>query len=285
MSEPLISIIITNYNYSHFIEDAILSALNQDYQNKEVIVVDDGSTDNSISVIKKFEPQITLISKLNGGVSSARNVGIHYSSGDYLAFLDADDYWDKSKIRKQYMRLIETECELVYCNMRVLDSYGIVQITDERQEGCFHYSFLHNPGKTPFPPSSVLISRLLYKQVGEWDTGLVNSSEDFDFFRRCSKYTEFAMLIEPLVTHREHSGSLTAGSLVRYYKFNSISMLKMFEDMDYQTSLISRRWAIIRFQYSFAKAFLKNGDFQRCFMMIFLSVSPRLWLKKYSLNI
>jgi len=285
MSEPLISIIITNYNYSHFIEDAILSALNQDYPNKEVIVVDDGSTDNSISVIKKFEPQIALISKLNGGVSTARNVGVNYSRGDYLAFLDADDYWDEMKIRKQYERLVDADCELVYCNMKILDSSGIGQVTNEQREGCFHSLFLSNPGKTPFPPSSVLISRSLARMVGEWDASLINAAEDFDFFRRCSKYTEFAMIPEPFLTHREHPDSLTAGSLRRYYKYNSISMLKMYDDLDYQPSLIAIRFNIIRFQYSFAKSFLKKGDIYMSLLIFFLSIFPRTWLKKHSSNI
>jgi glycosyltransferase involved in cell wall biosynthesis len=92
MNNSKVSIVITCYNYGRFVADAINSSLNQDYKNLEVIVVNDGSTDNSDDVIKQFGNKIIYINQNNTGVAQARNNGLAISSGDYCICLDADDY-------------------------------------------------------------------------------------------------------------------------------------------------------------------------------------------------
>jgi glycosyltransferase involved in cell wall biosynthesis len=91
MKNKLLSIIIPCYNVEEFIAEAVESALSQTYPNKEVVVVNDGSTDNSLKVLSRFGDQIRIITKKNGGLSSARNTGVLYSGGEYVMFLDADD--------------------------------------------------------------------------------------------------------------------------------------------------------------------------------------------------
>jgi glycosyltransferase involved in cell wall biosynthesis len=95
-----ISIIINNYNYGHFLSQAIDSALNQNYPYKEIIVVDDGSTDNSHSIIQGYEDRIISVFKLNGGQASAFNAGFEKSSGDVICFLDSDDTFSFDKLSK-----------------------------------------------------------------------------------------------------------------------------------------------------------------------------------------
>jgi glycosyltransferase involved in cell wall biosynthesis len=90
-SSPLVSILINNYNYGRFLDEAIQSALNQTYDRVEVVVVDDGSTDNSAAVIKAYGDRITAILKPNGGQASAFNAGVAASTGDIICFLDSDD--------------------------------------------------------------------------------------------------------------------------------------------------------------------------------------------------
>ena len=101
-NNPLVSIIINNYNYGFFIAEAIQSALGQSYQNIEIIVVDDGSTDQSPEVIrsyqKRYPGRIRAIMKDNGGQASAMNVGFKNSNGEIVCFLDSDDYWFGNKI-------------------------------------------------------------------------------------------------------------------------------------------------------------------------------------------
>ena len=103
MNRPLISIIIPVYNAEKFIEDTINTVINQTYDNYEIILIDDCSTDNSVNIINKYlNDNIRLYkNKENIGVGLTRNVGIKHSKGDYIAFLDADDLWDKDKLEKQ----------------------------------------------------------------------------------------------------------------------------------------------------------------------------------------
>lgn len=98
VEKPLVSILINNYNYGHFLSDAVDSALNQSYSNIEIIVVDDGSTDDSREVIATYRQNIKFVLKENGGQASALNRGFAESSGEILCFLDADDIFELKKV-------------------------------------------------------------------------------------------------------------------------------------------------------------------------------------------
>ena len=93
LNYPLISVIIPNYNYARYLSVAISSVLSQTYPNIEIIVVNNGSTDNSIQVLRQFGSQIILLDQQNLGQSGARNSGLRAAQGDLIAFLDADDFW------------------------------------------------------------------------------------------------------------------------------------------------------------------------------------------------
>jgi len=123
--EPLVSIIIDNYNYGRFIEDAIDSALNQTYQNVEVIVVDDGSTDNSREIISKYleSGRIKAIFKENGGQASAMNAGFEVSRGDLVMFLDSDDVL-KPKAIETAVKVWRPGVSKVQWRLEVIDQDG-----------------------------------------------------------------------------------------------------------------------------------------------------------------
>jgi glycosyltransferase involved in cell wall biosynthesis len=97
MPEPLVSILINNYNYGRYLGDAIESALNQTYRHAEVIVVDDGSTDDSRDVIASFGSRVISVLKANGGQGSAFNAGFAASRGNIICFLDSDDWFLSEK--------------------------------------------------------------------------------------------------------------------------------------------------------------------------------------------
>jgi glycosyltransferase involved in cell wall biosynthesis len=101
MARPLISILIDTYNHERFIEQAITSVVEQDVAEaeREIIVVDDGSTDRTLEVVRKFEPRVRLVHKVNGGQASAFNAGIPECKGEIVAFLDGDDWWAPGKLR------------------------------------------------------------------------------------------------------------------------------------------------------------------------------------------
>ena len=100
MSRPLASILINNYNYARFLGEAIDSALSQNYPSKEIIVVDDGSTDNSREIISRYGARIIPIFKENGGQASAFNAGVARCEGDILCFLDSDDFFHPDKLER-----------------------------------------------------------------------------------------------------------------------------------------------------------------------------------------
>jgi glycosyltransferase involved in cell wall biosynthesis len=101
MAKPLLSVLIDTYNHEQFIEQAIVSVLEQDVTEaeREIIVVDDGSSDRTPDIVRKFEPQVRMIRKANGGQASAFNLGIPECRGEIIAFLDGDDWWASGKLR------------------------------------------------------------------------------------------------------------------------------------------------------------------------------------------
>lgn len=110
MSSPLFSIIIPVYNVEEFVHQAISSVLSQDFQDYEIIVIDDGSTDESSEIcfnLAQKHSQISLIKKKNGGLSDARNYGLKIAEGEYIIFLDSDDYWDKQNVLSEVSRIIK----------------------------------------------------------------------------------------------------------------------------------------------------------------------------------
>lgn len=124
MKEPLVSVIINTYNYEKFIERAIESAINQDFppEEREIIVIDDGSADSTPELLRKYGSQINYIHKSNGGQASALNAGIEAAKGEIIAFLDADDYWTPDKLRSVtdvYNRY--PSVDFVYHNLTIVD--------------------------------------------------------------------------------------------------------------------------------------------------------------------
>lgn len=120
-----ISIIIPVYNGEKYIERCIKSVINQTYSNIEIILINDGSTDNTLNIIKKYmnkEKRIILIDKLNEGVSAARNQGIKKATGKYICFCDADDMYDEKYIEIMYNTIKEKKTDVVRCNFKVIDN-------------------------------------------------------------------------------------------------------------------------------------------------------------------
>lgn len=124
VQQPLVSVVMPNYNGERFVEDAIKSVLSQTYNNIELIVVDDCSRDNSPEVIEKIAKQDERVhlfrNKTNCGVSQTRNQGIQLASGRYIALLDNDDLWEKDKVERQ-LHLALKGYKIVYCSYDFID--------------------------------------------------------------------------------------------------------------------------------------------------------------------
>ncbi|MEZ4622848.1 MAG: glycosyltransferase family A protein [Caldilineaceae bacterium] len=123
----LISVVIPTYNHAHFVVDAINSALGQSYPYVEIIVVDDGSTDDTQAVLAPFGDRIRNILQKNRGLSGARNTGILASQGEYIALLDADDFWQREYLQHVHAVLSnDVGLGAVHTGMQFVDSTGNV---------------------------------------------------------------------------------------------------------------------------------------------------------------
>lgn len=116
--EGLISIVMPCYNYGRFISYSILSVINQSYEVWELLIVDDGSIDDSLKVANSFtDSRIRVFTQTNKGVSCARNLGLKHAKGEFIAFIDADDIWEVKKLEFQYQSLLlDQECSISFCD-------------------------------------------------------------------------------------------------------------------------------------------------------------------------
>jgi glycosyltransferase involved in cell wall biosynthesis len=165
---PYVSVIINNYNYGHFIERAIDSVLVQtmNKDDMEVIVIDDGSTDDTQLRLKQYDGRIICIKKSNGGQASAFNSGVKHARGEIIAMLDSDDYWapDKLEIAADYFRK-NNSIDIFYHNLQIVDAYGsnvrpyFTDIPDSSAPEKIDIAGFLNGLLKDFPPTSGMVFR------------------------------------------------------------------------------------------------------------------------------
>jgi glycosyltransferase involved in cell wall biosynthesis len=195
----LVSVVIPTYNRREKTLRAIKSVLNQEINNLEVIVVDDGSTDGTSDFLKSKNLPIEIISKENGGVSNARNVGIKNSTGKYIAFLDSDDVWLPGKLNKQIEYFEKNpEVVLVYTDQFLnIDGKNLEQTRFQRNRPNKKMSLPGFVDYTPIHTSTVLIKKEVFDKVGVFSEEL-SVHEDSELWNRVSDYGDFGYIEEPL---------------------------------------------------------------------------------------
>ncbi len=225
-NKPIVSVIIPTYNQANFIDKAIESVLQQTYQDFEIIVINDGSTDNTEEIIRGFEDKrVKYIKKYkkNRGISIARNIGIKVARGKYIALLDSDDEWLPEKLDKQIKILQDGSPELgvVYSNLCYIDKKGknMNKLRNPKKEGYIYKDLLG--GNYVGTPSTLLIRKECFNRVGLFDD-LLNSQEDWDMWIRIAKYYRFALIKIPLVKYRLHSNQLSKNLGVKIITANRI---------------------------------------------------------------
>ncbi len=272
---PLVSVVIPAYNSGVYLKEAVESVLDQDYPSLEVVVIDDGSTDNSLSQLLKYSDQIKIVKTQNFGAASARNIGIQVASGEYIAFLDSDDKWIQNKISLQIKKMFDENLDLVYCAGQEFSSVDEVgKIHEPIFEGdCYQY-YRRYPSRdiVSIGPSGVILKKSILHKSGVFDTKIPAPSEDWDFFRRYSQHAKFGFCPEVLVFRRIHENNISSRSIFGYYLGNRNAILKMFLD-DPQIRMIERRCIWAKYHYMSTKAFAKRGELLRglwAFSKIFL---------------
>lgn len=208
----LVSIIINNYNYAEFLEDAINSALNQSYPNTEIILVDDGSDDESHSIIEKYRTELICIEKGNGGQASAINCGYFVCSGQLILFLDADDIIHKSTVQSYVDAWLNKDEDVsrIQAPLKIqcedLSIHGKLFPMQPLIDGSLRQVVLkYGPASYPCPPMSGNIwSRDFLSKVLPMPADVYKTSADAYLFTLAPLFGNFISLQEPAGIYRIH---------------------------------------------------------------------------------
>ncbi len=227
---PLISVIIPTYNMAEYVGEAIDSVLSQTYKNIEIIIVDDGSKDNTREILKRYNSCIKYIYQENKGLSAARNTGIRVSKGAFLAFLDADDMWLPEKLECQ-IRLISiyNTVGIVGCSDYIInEETKIIELfqrnNDPCKKGLLKTLFMRNMVSGG---SEALVRRECFEKVGLFDERL-KSAEDWDMWLRISTFYEIKFAKEYLTKIRVRSDSMCSPSNVATMLENELFVVDKF---------------------------------------------------------
>jgi glycosyltransferase involved in cell wall biosynthesis len=216
----MVSVVITCFNYAKYLSKSIESALNQTYKKIEIIVVNDGSTDNTDEVIGEYlsDPRITYIKQENKGQANAKNVGINHSKGGYVAFLDADDIWCAAKIEKQMVCFANKITGVVYCRARYVDENDVV--FDYEMTGTYLQPQRGNVTKWLLYDnfvqfSSSVVRKECFERFGTFDESL-KMGIDWDLWLRISTFYDLDFVDDRLFYYRMgHSGQMSKNILER----------------------------------------------------------------------
>lgn len=232
---PLVSIVIPVFNGESFIRETIKTALAQTYQNKEIIVIDDGSNDRTSNIIGEFTNEVTTLSISNVGVAGARNLGILLSRGEFVAFLDADDYWLPQKLQIQVKLIVDKDLDYL-CGPAFQEVKGEIKgVTPQVDIKSAKMKFQTKFGFNPILPSSLVVRKLSLYKTGIFDTAFHGPSEDYDFHRRLVLHLNGEFGGEPLVVYRIHEKSAMRQPLANVYKDYVLALRKQAIDCDFST--------------------------------------------------
>lgn len=205
-SGPRVSVVIPAYNSAVFLPETLDSVLAQTYPAFEIFVVDDGSTDNTEEVAARYSPRVTYVRQANQGVSTARNVGLEQSQGEWVCFLDADDVWHSSKLSRQIQAIQrDPEVLFVFTGFYLFGSQsGICRLGPELQAWDRERHLLV-PTVTILP-STAMVRREAPVRFPCW----AGNNEDSIYFNELAEVGRFTCLDEPLVGYRKHPTSAQA---------------------------------------------------------------------------
>ncbi|MEH7836543.1 glycosyltransferase family A protein [Rhizobium laguerreae] len=220
--EPLVSVVIPAFNASRYIERTLRSAGRQTYRNLEIIVVNDGSTDDTAKVVEQValeDSRIRLLSTLNWGVAAARNTGIQEAAGLFVAFLDADDLWHHTKIEKQVNALdrLSPQWAAVYVLHHIINHDDEI-IRSCRPDVARGYIFArHLTFKYVGNGSALLVRRDVALEIGGFDSSYaaagIGGCEDLDFELKLAARYHVEVIPERLVGYRQYPGNMSSNHL------------------------------------------------------------------------
>lgn len=279
---PLVSVIVATYNMGQYLVQAIDSILNQEYSALQVIVVDDGSVDDTVNVLERYknDSRVRIIRQQNAGQTVAKNRGLQEAEGEFIAFCDADNYWLPDKLTRQFalMDTLQTQ-GVVYGDIQCIDAEGKpLQIPQMRRHSGRITGHLLRDNFVAF--NTVLISKKIIDEIGGFDPSL-RMGIDYDLWLRVSVKYDFFHIPEPLVAYRIWGGQMSNRKAERFE--NSFKLLKQFLSK-YPKSVtwseVRRGWAHIhvsrgRWRATQGNYMRATMDFMRAFL--YRPNDYRLW--------
>lgn len=263
-ASPLVSVIIPNYNYATYLGEAIESALGQSYPDVEVIVVDDGSTDGSEAVVRRYGERVRWLRQPRQGVSACRNLGVQVSRGALVAFLDADDCWLPRKLERQVDAwLAEPDLGLMHCGVRLIDEAG--RPAGSRLDGLAGWiaaeMLLFRRPTILMAGSGALVPRETFDKVGGFDTRL-STSADWDFCYRVAVRQRVGFVPEELICVRMHGTNMQRDIRVMEHDMR-LAYAKAFEQTGPEVRRM-RRQCYGNLHFVLAASFFRSGQYAPC---------------------
>jgi glycosyltransferase involved in cell wall biosynthesis len=219
---PKVSVVIPAYNAMTYLPETVESVLRQTFTDFEVLIINDGSSDHIVQWASQIvDPRVKLISQENQGLPGARNTGIAHAQGEYIAFLDADDLWEPTKLEKQVRCLDDTpEVGLVHTWMLLVDEQGksTGKVMKSNAQGEVWKQLVE---KNVIACPSVIVRRCCFETVGVFDINL-RSIEDWDMWIRIATRYPFAVIKEPLSYYRQLPGSMSKNCQVMEQAFQTV---------------------------------------------------------------
>lgn len=250
----LISVVIPTFNRAHLISETIESVLAQSYSNWELIIVDDGSTDDTQSLIRNFSDPRIRYSRIEhtGSFGAVRNLGIQASRGEFIAFLDSDDIWDPMKLEKQLHAISNSNCKFCFTQIQQFGKSAVQVPSYKSLKGRLLEHYLEE-GHFAYYPSSLMFDRKVLVQIGLLDKKNLYGA-DPEFFVSLCHHFHGAFLSEALVRIRKHEKNTSSRDPLFSYP-EMITLLKKA----YRNGYIKKRL----FDLAISKLYYKMGLIQK----------------------
>lgn len=265
-TKPVISIIIPVYNTSIYLEKCLNSIHNQSFKDYEVICIDDGSSDNSLDILKKYEKILKnckVISGQNKGVASVRNKGLEHACGEYIVFIDSDDFIEKDYLEKLYNESCKSNADVVICNFyRYYENLNLsIPVLLKKSKGLYSN---HSILKSLIP--DILIHSYLWNKL--WKKELFNNLKFPNI-----KYEDISVMCD--LFYKTKKVAIINDTLY-YYRIRKTSIVRNYSistQNDYFKS------------YGFIRLFLKNNELYNKYKLSFTLLSIKVFFVMFFINI
>lgn len=261
----LVSVIIPVYNREHLVSQAIESVLAQTYQPVEIILINDGSKDNSLSILKEYERRfpstIKVLDQENQGQIAARNNGINVAQGDYIAFLDSDDLWMEDKLIRQ-IPIFEAGVGLVYSGAEIIDEKGKVIRTEFADEAITGNIYPQLLVKNRMTGGTVVVTKESLDRVGVFSMDF-KAAENWDLWLRICQFYTARVVSDPLIKYRIHSDNMSADNHLMLQA--KLQIIQKHCDLNSKNSVIAHHSRLAHADYHYRKGlnYFSTGKYRQ----------------------